>query len=603
MSLEGNFREVLFADLLEFYCLSRQTAAVLVTAAERGSADATGTFFVEGGSVVDARFDGREGAEAVRRAIRRLSQGAFQVELGARSKHRTVHEPWRVLLRDGGRPQGPVDVGPLPPMGKRVLVPETLNAPGLGVTDGPMERPLPTPRPPPVAPQRPDVVSLPRPAPAEHTEPLPRIRREFLPGPAARWVLAFAGALVLGGILAVVVGQMVQNSPQGDAPQREASAQRPAARPPPVGVTDTEVTFGMAAPFSGPSRELGRQMKLGLEAAFAEANGEGGVHGRRIRLLAVDDGYEPNRTRDALRQMVEEQGVFGFVGNVGTANVAVALPYLLERRMLLFGPQSGAASLRKDPPDRTVFNYRASSEEETAAIVRYLVDVRGLQPDQIAVFGEDDSYGDAGYQGVLRGLRRYTNARPILKVTYRRNTTDVAKAVSQVLERREHIRAVVMAATYRAAARFIERVWTERPQMIFASVSLVGSQALAEELVPLGPRFKGGVIVSQVVPPPTSHSSTVLRYREALARYSPGEKPDFTSLEGYVVGNLLVEGLRRSGRTVTTDNMVRALETIESLDLGLGTKVAFGPNEHQGSHRVWGTVLDASGNYQQLEFE
>ncbi|MGO8969853.1 MAG: ABC transporter substrate-binding protein [Myxococcaceae bacterium] len=599
MSLAGNFKEVVFADLLEFYCLSRQTAAVSVTAADRAGGQPIGTFFVEGGAVVDARFEGREGAEAVRDAMRRLNQGAFQIELGARSERRTIHQPWRALLPEELRPPS---AAPSPVAStKSTRTPSSVPPPPSG---GPVLARATVPSAALVVPARPEVLSGTKAFLVQLTEPLPRIGREFLPGPAARWVLAFGAALLVGGALAVAVGQLVQGSRPPEAQERDAETSRRAmARRPPAGVTDTEVTFGMTAPLSGPSKEIGRQMKLGLETAFAAANAEGGVHGRTIRLRAIDDGYEPERTREVIRELAEGERVFGFVGNVGTPNASAALPYALERRMLFFGALSGAASLRRDPPDRTVFNYRASALEETAALVRYLVEVRRLRPDQIAVFAEEDGYGDAGYQGVVRALLHYPNPRPVLKVTYKRNTSEVGKAVAQVLERRDGLRAVVMVATYRAAARFIERVWAQRPQMTFASVSAVGSQALAEELMPLGPRFTGGVIVSQVVPIPTAHSSAVLRYQDALARYAPEEKPDFGSLEGYVVGNLLLEGLRRSGRTVTTDNMIRALETIESIDPGLGTQMTFGPSEHQGSHRVWGTVLDARGNYQPLDFE
>jgi branched-chain amino acid transport system substrate-binding protein len=599
VSLAGNFREVQFADLLEFYCLSKQTAAVSVTAGDRGSEKPIGKFFVEGGRVVDARFDGCEGVDAVRTAMRRLNDGAFQVELGARSQRRTVHEPWRTLLVPEVRAPERRDSSPAP---RKTWPTASVPPAPLGRPDGAAIRPAPAAAPGHVVPPRRDLPAVPTAAQGPLTEPLPRLSREFLPGPFGRWFLAFGGALVVGGALAVAVGQLVEEKAGEELrPVHPTVSPSTPLRPMPAGVTDTEVTFGMAAPLSGPSKELGRQMKLGLETAFAAVNADGGIHGRSVRLVTVDDGYEPTRTREAVRQLAEEKGVFGFVGNVGTP--AAALPYALGRHMLLFGPSSGASSLRKDPPDRTVFNYRASAAEETAAIVHYLVEVRRLRPEQIAVFAQGDSSGDTGFLGVVEALARYPEVRAVLKVTYRRNTTDVSNAVAQVLERRERVRAVVMVASYRAAARFIERVWVQRPQMVFASTSLVGSQALAEELLPLGPRFPGGVIVTQVVPIPTSHASALLRYREALARYAPAEKPDFGSLEGYVVGNLLLEGLRRSGRTVTTENMVRAVETIQSLDVGLGTQVSFGPLEHQGSHRVWGTVLEASGNYRPLELE
>jgi branched-chain amino acid transport system substrate-binding protein len=344
-------------------------------------------------------------------------------------------------------------------------------------------------------------------------------------------------------------------------------------------------------------------MKVGVEVAFSAINAEGGVHGRQLRLVALDDGYEPARTGEVMRELAEQRGVFGFVGNVGTPTAAVALPYALGRQMLFFAPFSGAPLLRKTPPDHSVFNYRASYLEETAATVRYLVQVRRIKPEQIAVFAQNDSFGDAGYQGVVRTLRQFRRDGSVLKVSYERNTTDVASAVARILERKDKVKAVVMVATYRAAARFIEHVRPQRPQMLFTNVSFVGSQPLAEELMQLGPRMAEGIIVTQVVPLPTSRSTAVLRYQQALARYAPGEKPDFVSLEGYIDGNLLAEGLKRAGRALTTEGLVKALEDVQGLDLGLGTPLSFAPSEHQGSHKVWGTVLDRTGNYQSLDLD
>jgi branched-chain amino acid transport system substrate-binding protein len=742
VALAGNLKEILFADLLQFYCLSGQTAAVSVRAADEQGVETTGTFFIDGGVLVDAVFDGREGSEAVRRAVRRLHRGAFQVELGARSQRRTIHEPWSVLVLEelrqlestdmpgglksaapalaaafareplrtptppGGMPttaDAPKSRAQTPPAGIRVTgsvaVPSTptprQGSPALRGTPAgatPLVRSLPprdapvvqtaslaeapplrdTAAPPPPAPRptpgsgqtaqvsgsgprrspTPGGVPLevrtgPRPTPASGqpaqvsgsgprrsptpvaaplearskdvsgsgprtpppTAPFSRIRREAPAGRLLKSVLVVAAAVAAGGGLAVIAARLIAQSDSTAAQRVAATSPLPAtqaalpAPAPTPGVSDTEVLFGMAAPFAGTSKELGRQMKVGLEVAFDAANADGGVHGRHLRLLALDDGYEPSRTGGVMRELAEQRGVFGFVGNVGTPTAAVALPYALGRQMLFFTPFTGAPLLRQDPPDRTVFNYRASYLEETAAIVRYLVEVRRIRPDQVAVFAQNDSYGDAGYQGVARTLRQFRRDGTVLKVTYERNTTDVASAVARILERKDRVKAVVMVASYRAAARFIELVRGARPQMVFTNVSFVGSQALAEELLQLGPRFAEGVIVTQVVPLPTSRSTAVLRYQQQLASYAPGEKPDFISLEGYVDGLLLVEGLKRAGRALTTEGLVKALEDVHDLDLGLGTSLSFGPAEHQASHRVWGTVLDRTGNYQALDLE
>ena len=403
-------------------------------------------------------------------------------------------------------------------------------------------------------------------------------------------------------------GQQAALSPTSKPPGQESSVGS-AVR----GVTDSEIRFGISAPFTGPAKELGLNMKIGIEAAFNVANAKGGVYGRQLRLIAADDGYEPTRTAVTMPQLYERDQVFGLVGNVGTPTAVVALPYALDRKMLFFGAFTGAGLLRNDPPDRYVFNYRASYAEETAAVVNYLVKVRRLLPEQIAVFAQQDAYGDAGFAGVQKAIRslRGGNESPILRLNYQRNTVNVDDAVAQLQQRnaqlqqnrRIPIKAVIMVPTYRAAAKFIEKTRDLYPDMIYTSVSFVGSTALAEELMLLGKRYATGVIVTQVVPAVDGHSSLVLDYKSALAKYFPGEAPDYVSLEGYVDANVLIAALQRNGAQLDTERLVATLENLRDLDIGLGTPVIFSRSDHQGVHRVWGTQLDETGHYQPIDLQ
>ena len=371
------------------------------------------------------------------------------------------------------------------------------------------------------------------------------------------------------------------------------------------GVTDNEILFGISAPLSGVAKELGQNMKLGVDAAFKVANANRGVHGRQLRLVAVDDGYEPTRTAETMKQLYEQDRVFGIVGNVGTPTAAVALPYALEHQMLFYGAFTGANLLRRDPPDRYVFNYRAGYAEETDAVVRYLVKIRRLRPEQIAVFAQQDSYGDAGFVGVAKAMRSLHGGdeSAILRLNYKRNTVDVDEAVAQLQKSRIPIKAVIMVPAYRAAAKFIEKTRDLYPSMIYTSVSFVGSTALASELMLLGKKYAQGVIVTQVVPAVDGHSSIVLDYKSALSRFSPGQPPDYVSLEGYVAGSILIEALKRNGQQLDTERLVDTFENLHDFDMGLGTPVTFGPSEHQGVHKVWGTELDATGHYQPIDLQ
>jgi ABC-type branched-subunit amino acid transport system substrate-binding protein len=559
VALSGNLSETSFTDLVQFYSISRQTAAVTIVSPAGPEHDVV--VFMEGGEIVDARFGDIIGVEAVRRALR-LREGEFHVDLNVTTEKRTVFEPCNKLLLEemvsddeakNGEPNGALDRGP-----EEIMIPKS------------------------------------QPLPSRRGSPIPLV----IIGSAAIAAAAVGGALWWRSQQEAAA---LAEKQAAIAAQRLADAKK---RPRVAGVTDAEIIFGMSAPFSGPAKELGRGMKTGIDLAFAAVNEAGGVNGRKLRLIALDDGYEPERTRAVMKDLADTRNVFGFIGNVGTPTAEVAVPFTLEKRMLFFGPFTGAGLLRRDPPDRYIFNFRASYAEETAATVKYLVDVRRILPDEIAVFAQQDGYGDAGFNGVAKMLRKYNrNPDRALRVGYKRNTSDVGEAVETLLKSRHPVRAVVMVATYKAAAKFIEKVKAERPDMVFSNVSFVGSQALADELIVYGGKVAEGVIVTQVVPLPHSKSTAVLKYQELLPKHSLGEKPDFVSLEGYLAASLLIEGLKRAGPDFTTESLVDALEAMRGVDLGVGATMAFGMSEHQASHKVWGTMLDASGNFQTLEMD
>ncbi|MBL8799708.1 MAG: ABC transporter substrate-binding protein [Planctomycetia bacterium] len=413
-----------------------------------------------------------------------------------------------------------------------------------------------------------------RPAPAQHS------RRQTV-------------AIIAG--LALIVGAAIWMAFGRTDPHGTARPPRPTFR----GVTDDTIRLGMSAPFSGPSKELGREMEIGLRTYFRHVNEQlGGVNGRKLDLVVLDDGYEPDRALANVQELFDQRQIFAVVGNVGTPTAQKTLPYALEKEMLFFGAFTGAPLLRKSPPDRFVFNYRASYEEETAAIIEYFLQVRQIKPDEIAVFAQQDGYGDAGFQGVARVLRRHNHdPKDTLRVGHARNSSDVNDAVETILQHPK-IRAVVMVSTYKPAAKFIQRLKDAKRDLLFSNVSFVGSLALSEEL---GPAYAKDVIVTQVVPPITSQSTAVRNYRQHLKTFYPNEPATFVSLEGYLDAVILVEALRRAGDHITTDSVIDALESIHNFDIGLGAPINYGQSDHQASDKVWGTILDEQAKFQPLD--
>jgi serine/threonine protein kinase/ABC-type branched-subunit amino acid transport system substrate-binding protein len=441
---------------------------------------------------------------------------------------------------------------------------------------------------------------------ATHTAPPTSSQHGYIP---RRWLLVPAALVIItaGAVAAWLAWGGKPSSGDGAAgtsqPAAPAGTRTLTATAP--GVTATEITLGMSAPFSGPAKELGRGMQIGIETYLKHVNETtGGIHGRKIKLLALDDGYEPERCVITMKQMLTQRPVFAFAGNVGTPTAEAALPLALEHKRVFFGAFTGAGVLRRDPPDRYVFNYRASYAEETAAIVQYLLTVRGVKPDEIAVFAQRDGYGEAGFSGVAKALRKAEfDAKRIIRVGYARNSMDLDAAVSGLLAHKGQIKAVIMVPTYRQAAAFVKRVRDQGLNPILTSVSFVNSDALAEALRELGPKYTSGVIVTQVVPFFGSGATGVLEYRERLSRYFPAEQPGFVSLEGYIVARVLCAGLEKAGPDLTAETLVQALEAIQGLDFGIGTRISFGPSEHQASHKVWAVTLDGQGQFQNLELD
>ena len=278
------------------------------------------------------------------------------------------------------------------------------------------------------------------------------------------------------------------------------------------GVTDQQILFGQSAAFSGPAQDLGKNLRLGIQAAFEEANRRGGVHGRTLVLRSLDDAYEPEAAIANTRRLIADDGVFALIGAVGTPTSRSATPIAADAGVPYLAPFTGAEFLR-DPKLRNVINLRASYYQETEAMVSRLIGDLGI--DRVGVIYQDDSFGQAGYRGVRRALERRGLA-PVAIGVYPRNTTAVKTALLDV--RRSDPGAVILVGAYEPVAALI--AWARHTGFdpVFLTISFVGSNALARELGAAG----AGVFVTQVVPFPDGDEPAVtLAYRRALPPVRP----------------------------------------------------------------------------------
>ncbi|MFH1777780.1 MAG: ABC transporter substrate-binding protein [Candidatus Omnitrophota bacterium] len=349
-----------------------------------------------------------------------------------------------------------------------------------------------------------------------------------------------------------------------------------------VGVSSTEIVVGQSAALGGPAQGLGKGMKAGMEAYFKYINSEGGVNGRRIRLISYDDGYEPDRCIEQTRKLIEE-GVFVLIGYVGTPTSNAAVPIAEKEHVPYIGPFTGAEFLR-NPVKHYVMNIRGSYYNETEGLVKHLTEDLGIK--KIACFYQNDSYGQAGLAGVQRALesRKMSLAG---EGTYERNTLAVKGGLARI--KAGSPEAVIMIGAYAPCAAFIKLAkQIGMAEVKFCNVSFVGSDNLKEALGEAGE----GTIISQVVPFPWDMSIPVVEeYHRMIKKYSPQQKPGFVSLEGYMAAKFFVQAVEAAGRDLTREGLISAIENKGTFDLG-GITLTFSYDDHQGMDKIHYTVID-----------
>ena len=351
------------------------------------------------------------------------------------------------------------------------------------------------------------------------------------------------------------------------------------------GVSLDKILFGQVAALSGPAQALGQGMREGLLAAFEEINRAGGVGGRKLALKSVDDGYEPEKTIEATKKIIAEDKVFALVGSVGTPTSKAGQPIASAAKIPFIGPFTGAEFLR-NPYNRYVVNIRSSYFQETEAWIEHLTTDLGIS--KIAILYQDDAFGLAGLEGVNRAMKK-RNMALVATGSFRRNTEAIKSALLDIMKAEPE--AVVTIAPYKPVAKFIKLARQVKLNAVFVAISFVGSDALAKELAGEG----DGVIVSQVVPFPRDKSLPVVAsYQAALAALDSKAQPNFVSLEGYLVGRLVVETLKRLPGEPTRENFLDAI-AMAPFDFG-GVTLTYGPTKNQGSDQVYFTVLQADGS-------
>ncbi|MFO7749007.1 MAG: ABC transporter substrate-binding protein [Desulfobacteraceae bacterium] len=355
-----------------------------------------------------------------------------------------------------------------------------------------------------------------------------------------------------------------------------------------AGVSDGQILIGSSLALGGHAGYLGTRMLEGARAYIRHVNDSGGIHQRKIKVIARDDRYDPATCLFNTQQLIIDDGVFALFCYVGTPTTVKIIPLVTEAAIPVVGMFTGASRLRK-PVNRYLINIRASYYQETRAAVDFIVQEQDLS--RVAVFYQYDEYGFDGLRGSELALKEH-GLKPVAKGSYIRGTKNVEKGLDKIIASKAQ--AVVMIGTYDVCARFIQLAEQKGFSPLFYNVSFVGSEELARRLGNTDQK----VLVTQVVPPPAPdvnqnrNTQGVQQYTRLMQRYYPGSRPNVAGLEGYINARVLVEGLKRAGRDLTRTKFINAIESIKSLDLGISNRISFGRRDHQGLDRVYFTRIE-----------
>jgi ABC-type branched-subunit amino acid transport system substrate-binding protein len=350
-----------------------------------------------------------------------------------------------------------------------------------------------------------------------------------------------------------------------------------------TGVTDKEILIGSCSALEGPSHFLGTETVAGAKAYFALANDSGGVDGRKLKLLAYDDSYDPAKTEACFNHLMEQK-VFALGFFVGTPTAVKYVPMAETSKIPLVGLFTGAQTLYA-PLRHWVVNVRASYFDETREQIDGLWGTLGYK--KIGVIYPEDAFGAAVLEGVKAALKTH-GSQPTAVASYQRQTAQVGGAIDTV--KAANPEAVVVVGPSNTVAPILKQSHAKGWKPLFLTVSFVGTDELIQE----AGQDAEGTVITQVVPPYyLTEFKTVALYRRTLAKFFPTAQPNFVSLEGFVDAMVLVEGLKRSGKELTREGLIRGIESIHDLDLGLGPqlKLDYSAKDHKGFDHVIPTVV------------
>ncbi len=360
--------------------------------------------------------------------------------------------------------------------------------------------------------------------------------------------------------------------------------------------------FGSSMPLSGPESFLGKEFSFGIRLAFKEANNKGGIRGQKLKLIVLDDGYEPLRAYKNIEKLAKNSEILAIVGNVGTPTTVASFPLAEKYKILFFAPFTGSEFLRK-VNSIYIINFRASYKDEIKTLYRIFFSedfshslIKGFKLNRIAFLIQNDAFGETIFQSVY-DLTHST--KEILFFRYKRNTANVYNTFSQIMKLNGYIKGIIFASTYQPAQALVDLLKREQFKIVFMALSFIG----INPLVTFSKNSSSEFIVTYPLPPYWDKNLPLVKdYLKSLKTYAPNHPPSFVSFEGYIIAKILIKALKKWKGPIDRKSLIKALYSLKNFDIGLGMPLFLNETHRNISHRVW-LYLIKRGKIKEISLE
>lgn len=342
-----------------------------------------------------------------------------------------------------------------------------------------------------------------------------------------------------------------------------------------------DIKIGMSGDFSGSISYLGNNMKKGAESYFNKINKSSSS---KYKLISYDDKYNPVLASQNVEKLIHKDKVVALFGNTGTPTTTVTLPIINKNQIPLIGPYSGGKMLRDPQTNKYSFNYRVGYYNEVSQIVSNLFN-KGIKPNELAVFTQNDTYGDSGYLGVLEAFRsKSLDVNQIIHERYTKGTENIEYGLSKLLDYNKNFKAIIVVGVNKATTKFIKYAKEDFPNTKFFLISAMNISTILNSLK----EYEDDVYSTQVVPLLNENLPIVKEYKTDFKKLYPNESFNLISFEGYIVAKLFHEVVKElKPEEINKRNIKKQLLSVKNIDIGLGFKSSFNNKKHQYSNRVW----------------